>query len=57
MKELYVSPEVEVTCFAPVEGIASDWEHSVSLTGDTGSSPVFEGSVPSNPGADGDLDP
>lgn len=38
MKELYVSPEVEITCFAPVEGIALSNEPK--LTSEEGS-PVF----------------
>ena len=38
MKELYIAPEAELVCFAPVEEIA--WENSVSLYGssDTGTS-------------------
>ena len=25
MKELYISPELEILCFAPVQGIANSW--------------------------------
>ena len=25
MKELYTSPELEILCFAPMQGIAADW--------------------------------
>ena len=51
MKELYISPEVEVTCFAPVEGIASNWhQYAVNPAADDANSPVFEGEAtnPSN---------
>ena len=28
MKELYIAPEVEILCFAPVEALANDWNWS-----------------------------
>lgn len=53
MKEFYVSPEVEVTCFAPVEGIASnEWE--LKLTSNT-ESPVFESTLPNDDYINGEM--
>lgn len=49
MKELYVSPEVEITCFAPVEALANDsWQTWDARSGST-TSPVFEGSGDGEP--------
>ena len=32
MKELYTSPELEILCFAPMQGIATDWPQTFDLT-------------------------
>ena len=34
MKELYTSPELEILCFAPMQGIASDWQQNHALGND-----------------------
>ena len=57
MKELYISPEVEVTCFAPVEGIASNWDqYAVNSVNNDPNSPVFNGDA-ADPTNNGQLAP
>lgn len=37
MKELYIAPEVEVLCFAPMEKLATDIDFGDLIGGGTGS--------------------
>ena len=55
MKELYIAPEVELICFAPMEELAAN-PYDISLTGDT-SSPIIEDSWTGDKEQDGDMFP
>lgn len=54
MKELYIAPEAEIICFAPVEKLAADWENGVSLQ--STASPNVEVTNPLDP-SDGSPEP
>lgn len=54
MKELYISPEVEITCFAPIEGIALSEPNIMLANDDSATSPNIQGTVDANPGQDGE---
>ena len=60
MKELYISPEVEITCFAPVEDIANDfWESNngggALFSSRAATSPVVNETVDPNEDFDGEM--
>lgn len=43
MKEIYIAPEVEVLCFAPVEALANEFWNTWSMSGENGT-----GKLPGN---------
>lgn len=63
MKELYISPELEILCFMPMEGIATDYDLTLAgqdldnglSTGETKKDDFFTPVVPPVGGGDGNL--
>ena len=52
MKELYISPELNVLCFAPVERLANTDPYGIQLAADLGNGGLGN---EASPGDDGDF--
>lgn len=62
MKELYIAPEAEIICFAPIEELADSWNWSdnpVSFMSSGNSNATVEIEIPeaTNPTQDGEMGP
>lgn len=55
MKELYIAPEAEIVCFAPVEDLAN--ELGADWLSDTGDSTVIENTIAPDLPSDGEVGP
>lgn len=56
MKELYIAPEAEIICFAPVEELALDGASWQNLGGGADGSEIYN-PEPTDPSMDGEITP